>query len=300
MAVAVVMNSSLSTSTAAPCRAALDVACIGCLVPPAFSGTVTATFRRAIHLQCGETIVSLVTDQGGEGPATLLLCANPHDDLRAIANRGDPVSLRRGTLQIAAAMFDAARARTWRPSQPRSALPWPMRQRRMEAARQRLAAARRDRPSVLTSVAAALTVRMATACRDGDAAEAVAVATMLVGLGEGLTPAGDDFLVGLMAALRARIDDRRRRALVDWLGAPLAASRARTTPLAAQSLAFAARGHFDALVLRALDALLAEPDDGAFVQTLAAVLATGATSGADLLTGMLIGLGAWHDAKVCA
>jgi len=278
-----------ATPVSRSCTPAID--CIGYLVSRAFDGEVLASFERACHVRSATRILTLAQAGTGEGPATLTLRDDFRGDLRALVRRGDAASMRAGRLQVGCAAFDATRARVWQPPKPRSALAPDQRLRRLDQARQRLDAARRERPSVLCGGAASIVARMAAACRNRVPAEAGQAASMLIGLGEGLTPAGDDFLVGLVAALRSGTgDDSRSTALVAAITAPMVAAHERTTPFAAQALMFAARGHFDAIVARTLEALIAEVDDRAFVRALEESLTIGATSGADLVTGMLVGL----------
>ena len=119
---------------------------------------------------------------------------------------------------------------------------------------------------------------------DGDSTAAANAATGLIGLGPGLTPSGDDVLVGVEAALHA-------------LGSPSAGFLAlavgdvevRTTALAATLLRHAAAGEFAERLHTLLAALLGSDDE----QIAAAVdraVAWGATSGTDCLVGVLVGL----------
>ncbi len=107
----------------------------------------------------------------------------------------------------------------------------------------------------------------------------------VAGLGRGLTPAGDDFLLGSLA--RA------------WLTHPDPASfgrvvmenaAGRTTTLAVSLLQAAAGGEFNAPWHRLLDAL-ALGDDKPLAQAVQSILAYGATSGADGLAGFLLAKG---------
>ncbi len=112
--------------------------------------------------------------------------------------------------------------------------------------------------------------------------EAVApIAARLAGLGSGLTPAGDDWLAGML--------------LWVWLAHPqpqevgarvVAAAAPRTTALAAAFLRCAAQGECDVAWQELLNALAAE-HPVAIETALAAALAHGATSGADRLAGFL-------------
>jgi len=111
-----------------------------------------------------------------------------------------------------------------------------------------------------------------------------AVARPLIGLGPGLTPSGDDALVGLAAGLHA-LDHPARRFL-----RPLAPEAAdRTTLVAAALLRHAGAGRFTQRLHELLAALLGDDDD-AIEPALERAVAWGATSGLDTLVGVLAGL----------
>ena len=98
----------------------------------------------------------------------------------------------------------------------------------------------------------ALVVRMAKtlpllahATEWGDAAAVVSAMSALVGLGAGLTPAGDDFVVGYLAALWSR--SRREpgiAALLSALAAPVGQLSLCTNAISRQMLLDALQGHF--------------------------------------------------------
>ncbi len=67
----------------------------------------------------------------------------------------------------------------------------------------------------------------------------------------------------------------------------------RTTELAAHYLRLAAGGHFGADVHRLRNALLSSSDVARVAQLADDALAVGATSGADLVAGLLAGISAW-------
>lgn len=152
-------------------------------------------------------------------------------------------------------------------------------------ARERLADGRRDD----VTRAASLRARRAL----GDAIERddrpafTAAAAGLVGLGEGLTPAGDDCLVGALAALHrfapgaAVLGRASREALVRLADAG-------TTTVAREFVVHALDGTFAEPVL----AVLTAPDRDTACAASAALLRMGATSGADTLTGIRLALSA--------
>jgi len=123
------------------------------------------------------------------------------------------------------------------------------------------------------------------ALRLGDVAAAMAPTVGLMGLGVGLTPSGDDYLVGLLAGMEAT-DDPPRHGLAAVIAghAPL-----RTTAIGAAALGQASRGAFaerlhDVLVALARGRLdqLAVPIERAMTY--------GATSGSDTLVGLFAAL----------
>jgi hypothetical protein len=123
------------------------------------------------------------------------------------------------------------------------------------------------------------------ALRLGDVAAAVGPTVGLMGLGVGLTPSGDDYLVGLLAGMEAT-DDPPRHGLAAVIAghAPL-----RTTAIGAAALGQASRGAFaerlhDVLVALARGRLdqLAAPIERAMTY--------GATSGSDTLVGLFAAL----------
>lgn len=107
----------------------------------------------------------------------------------------------------------------------------------------------------------------------------------LVGLGAGLTPSGDDVLVGVTAALRAAGHHRARRL------ARHAAARApgATTDVARVALEHAARGEYPERLHDVLWAL-ARGTDAEVQDRVAATLSWGASSGADTMLGIVLGL----------
>jgi len=116
---------------------------------------------------------------------------------------------------------------------------------------------------------------------DGDRSQLQAGAVQLAGLGGGLTPAGDDFLVGVM--LWAWLTHPAPQPLCQTV---LEAAAPRTTTLSAAFLRAAARGECSAS-WHALLAALAEGTDTELAPAVEAVLAHGHTSGADTLAGFL-------------
>ena len=117
------------------------------------------------------------------------------------------------------------------------------------------------------------------ALRRGDFDEAVGI---LAGLGHGLTPSGDDVLAGALLMLHALGRTQRAAALAD---AVRRIAPARTSPLSYALLEPACDGEPNAAVAQAISAVLT----GAPAEAVIAPLRNlGATSGFDILAGMLV------------
>ena len=132
---------------------------------------------------------------------------------------------------------------------------------------------------------------LASAIQTRDPVRTTAAARVLIGLGPGLTPSGDDVLTGAWATLHA-------------IGHPCAGSLAaalgdvdlRTTVVAAAMLRHVARGEVAERIDELLAALLAPTEvRGRLEAAVAQTVAWGATSGSDLLAGVLLALGATLD-----
>ena len=151
-----------------------------------------------------------------------------------------------------------------------------------------------SRSSVIDAAAAPVVAALATACRGLDVPAAHAQAQRLVGWGEGLTPAGDDCLVGMLAALHALAPgDLPREHFRNALAAHIAGSAQRATRIAAHYLRLAAAGPFTEPLLSLRDALLGQADEARVDAAVQRTLAVGATSGAGTVAGLLAGLTAW-------
>jgi hypothetical protein len=115
----------------------------------------------------------------------------------------------------------------------------------------------------------------------GDRAQLQAGVEQLAGLGGGLTPAGDDFLAGIMLwTWLARPDPR------SWCRAMLEAATSRTTTLSAAFLRTAAAGECPASWHRLL-VVLESGETQHLAAAVEGVLSYGHTSGADMLAGFL-------------
>jgi hypothetical protein len=125
--------------------------------------------------------------------------------------------------------------------------------------------------------------------------------TRLIGLGTGLTPCGDDFLVGYLAGLWCTVRDFvERRQFVSKLGQAVIHLSGRTNDISRTYLHHATDGQ----VSSRLDALaraisrLESPEQ--LLPVAESAMQSGHTSGMDAVTGLLLGLAIWEGETILA
>ena len=291
-------GASVTGLAARQARFVAAVESIGHLVPPSpWSGRVHSVFARACNVACGELLLTIGTRAVGDGPTTVLLAGNP-GDLRDRFAEGERIDAREARIRSARIELDRANARVWRPAERGPLVSDVLLEARLRDLSVRLDARRAPQPNVLDREAGDVATALAAACATLDVAAASAQVDRLIGWGEGLTPAGDDFIVGLLAGLDALArGDALRVAFRDALATHVAASTQRTTPIAAHALRLAAAGAWSARIERMLAVTCCSSEGGRDAEAaLDELLALGATSGADTACGIVAGLYAWSRA----
>jgi hypothetical protein len=232
-------------------------------------GMVSSVHRSVVNVVVNGAFVTIAGFGGGGLPNGLL-----------VAEPFDPRSL--GIRAGAQVRVKARSARHWSPELRSIGSP-PDRELRAGRGR-RAVAARGGGLHGLVSAADAFAV-VAGTFASGSEAAIVQAGRGLVGLGAGLTPAGDDVLVGLTAALTALGDERARGFADAWARYAVG----RTTMVAESFHRYAALGAYSERLHDVLRAILAGPVEAipAAVQSAAA---WGATSGTDTLAGILLAL----------
>jgi len=276
-------------------RVPVAIESIGYLVPRApFSGRIHSVFARACNIEWGDRLLTLCTGQGAQGPGVLRIASGGPADMRALLHEGSAYEGDRDRLRSGRAEFLLSHSAVWRPPVRRPLQPPSRIKANVDRGREQVAAARTSMESIVESNGAAVVGQLVDACRLLDTEAAARHVHRLVGWGEGLTPAGDDVLVGLLAALDAdALDDQVRRRFRDALRAACLACSPRTTRISAEQMRLAAEGHHAEPTLRARDAVLGEDDPRVVEAAITAALAIGATSGAATMTGLLAGIESW-------
>lgn len=276
---------------------------IGCRVPTRGEGRVDAVFERAclITLDDGSMIALLSNGVGHVAHGIRLAGAHRLDRLFA---RGMPAHVGSDGIVLGGGEVTVllTRARIWRPRFPRTATCEP----RTRAGVMRLCAlldraehgsdllaatcGASHRQTALTAIVAPLLPRLAAATRQHDADCALRLAAQLIGLGGGLTPAGDDFLIGWLAGLTLTAASPRQTAFLQAIRQGLGALRHATTAVSAQHLADACAWMFSEHLSELCLAIAEDAPSAVLAPRVAAQLAVGATSGADAAAGLLFAL----------
>ncbi|MCI0547904.1 MAG: DUF2877 domain-containing protein [Candidatus Rokubacteria bacterium] len=269
---------------ASPPRPRLTARRVSALIPPHLAGgpppvgRVHSAFARAFNIDLGGGRLLAIHGPGPlRAPFAVALAEPPAPPPPAV---GTEVTMRRQGLAIGGWLIDleaAERVDVRLTPAPPGAGP-----RGLGAVIDDIAAMVTAGPLRRPVARASLALEAAIERRDGGAF--IRASLGLIGLGEGLTPAGDDILVGALAALH--------RFAPEWLaehpgiGAELAAAGRTTTPIARDFLEHALAGAFSELVLDVVAAPTAEA-----ARALARrLLGFGATSGGDTLAGLQLAL----------
>jgi hypothetical protein len=280
---------------------------VGACVPPSARAQVHSVFLRACNIETdsGE-LVTLLAPGCGNLPHGIR-CASPIAPFCARLRQGQAAILESATLYIAGADFviDFSGAAVWngtvaavppglRGAQAQGALRKLCEMLREHAPDQGIAPALFRCGNAHSALERALAARvaqtlpiLACATEVGDAGAVVSALSALVGLGAGLTPAGDDFIVGYLAALRSR--SRREPgigALLRSLAMPVGKLSLQTNPISRQMLLDALQGHFAERLTEVVHCVCG---GGEVTGATMRALQIGHSSGADILCGLLFG-----------
>lgn len=251
-------------------------------------------FTRSCNLiDAQDRILSLVSEAIGDGPFNAVL-PGADCDFQARVDHASPVAASAGRLRLGALEIDFRFAPVWNPRLDWAALHASrafIRQRLLKWIDTTACPARTfgsgpgEKPDAWqegfdrAALGAART--LSGALNDADLSRVSGAAECLAGLGEGLTPAGDDILMGAIYAAWILHGTQGGPYLA---GAIVDAARSRTTSLSLAWLCAAARGEAAIRWHRFLTSLL-QQDRRAFESSVSAILATGHTSGAAALYG---------------
>ena len=138
------------------------------------------------------------------------------------------------------------------------------------------------------------------AARRYDCLAAAAPLRLLVGLGSGLTPSGDDLLVGYLAGLWCAVQGKNERIrFISALEKELIGLSHRTNDISRSYLYHAAQGQVSSRLAN-LAETLCRADHSNISAAVWSAMQAGHASGMDAASGLLIGLANWADGDIAA
>ena len=237
------------------------------------TGVVHSAFERAVNLLVDGELWTVLGAARADSPFGIRLAAG---DAALDVKAADRVNVRAGYVGLGRLIVDCRTASRWAPARWASPAP---------GLAARLAALEHAVRARAWHESAAMAGDVTDALRGPDAALAGAV-RRTVGRGPGLTPAGDDVLVGILALLTSGAAGAAGEQAASRLAGALAPLLPTTSDLSRHLLQQAARG----LAGRALhdlgQALMLDTAHGVLSDAIELVLESGCTSGADAATGL--------------
>lgn len=271
-------------------------------------GRVHSTFAKACNLSWGDRLLSLVLPEHGMVPGGATVALTRDEGWGFAPGEAVHWDASRRRLEGSRTTVDLSGAARWTGRGPAAAVaPAPVLGQRTavmagvvhEGGRGELAQilshlpprfpAERD-PGRWSSFAWAPMESLLRALAAGESATAAAALVPLVGLGEGLTPSCDDFLLGILAVLHYGQAALTGPQAV--CGGVVAAETVRlsagSTPVSANYLRLAAEGGFSERLEAAVLALVSPSEDD-MLPAARALMDTGHSSGTDSLVGVILG-----------
>lgn len=262
------------------------------------SGRVHSVYRSTVNLECAGALYALQPSSAPRTPISLSVDVPAEEFSLLRLGRGDPVTCGE-TLRVGAYLFRASGAaerdhrlrRRGRAGDATLAALRSVLRREIAAERGRsdfadaaLHLESGDDASRCRQLSAKGALGFFRAARAGECAAAAVECASLIGLGAGLTPAGDDFNVGVLA-VSWYLESARSRELRGALSREAGRLARGTTDVSRAFLLSAAAGEFSSPLLG-----LFEPgaDGEALTGAVRAAMAVGHSSGLDTLCGVLL------------
>ena len=118
----------------------------------------------------------------------------------------------------------------------------------------------------------------------------------LIGLGSGLTPSGDDLLVGYMAGLWCTVRGKSEHAqFISSLGITIIRLSQQTNDISRTYLYHAVQGQVSGRLADLAEAICRGENTEHLLKIAEAAMQVGHTSGMDAVAGLLVGLATWID-----
>jgi hypothetical protein len=293
----------------------LETISIGYAVPHTdFDATVHSVFRSAINLRpsSGGELLTLVAFSEADLPQGIRV-DTPSDFSFEIFNTGEQATCRENILRLNSLIVDLRDAQRWKcdlPAlqadlgNPTVTAAWKfvwqaLNQRQIQSNAEIIAENLFHSDESMRGIQriAGDAIRgLVNATQCHDLILATSSVHALIGLGTGLTPGGDDLLVGYLAGLWCAVhDSSERRQFVSELGNAIIHHSQQTNDISRVYLYHASQGQVSSLLAKLADAICMGKNAGHLIDTAETAMRVGHTSGMDAVTGLLVGLTAWVD-----
>lgn len=266
------------------------------LTLPTGAGRVHSIFEHAVNVVLDGTLLTFVPDAGARLPDSIVLATADFAMLRQtscdepVLKRSAAIAIPRSRITIR--IGDDNRDNAF-PAGGRLA-PAAERIERRERIARDLAGVRADMLAQVEQHSAEL----ANALGNRDLPASKRIASSLVGLGNGLTPSGDDVLLGVLAVLRFLIESGVAAPFfTKFTDAVVKLADGNTTDTSLKYLRCAGQGRFS-LPLIASVRSLGEAGHAIDMANLERLVSTGDTSGSDMLSGIVLGFHGVCDAEI--
>ena len=287
-----------------------------------FSGTVHSVFRQACNVRIeAHRLLTLLPSEKGNVPHGIRLNTPSWPAFLDVLQVGQLVACRGGILRIDEPVFsvDLRTARPWDVDlkelhvdlhQPAQAQSWAAAWSELNASHRRsglseitqlfsLTDGQSDTwaaSEVLLEWSSHTIPALLRAIRDFQLDDAMTSIGSVMGLGPGLTPSGDDFLVGYLAGLWCTAaNNPPRMTFLTALGSELSQYARNTNEISCTYLRSAAKGHVSEPIATLAQQLARSNDMSDVRAATQAALQIGHTSGTAGVLGLLLGCLAWQD-----
>ena len=155
----------------------------------------------------------------------------------------------------------------------------------------------KDTGSPLTRRMSAPVTKLIASTEQFDVETSVQATQKMIGLGPGVTPSGDDILIGFLAGLWSLAgEDRQLLTFLRLFGDALMQIAAQTSEISRTYLYHAIQGHFSSSLSNLAEAIVT---GSAVEQPAQIAMRVGHSSGLDSVTGLLLGLCVWNKEYSC-
>ncbi|MBI5934407.1 MAG: DUF2877 domain-containing protein [Chloroflexi bacterium] len=289
----------------------LNAITIGDAIPRAdFDAAVHSVFRSAVNISLANNITLLTLVASSEADLPQGIRVDTPEDFSFESGAlciGDSATCHDGFLRLGSLTIDLRGARRWKcdlpslqadPSNPSVATAWrcawdALNTRQIQLNAEIIAWDLFRSDSTLRAGAAMRGLLEATQRFDSTAASSL---NALIGLGSGLTPSGDDLLVGYLAGLWCAVLDKSERVqFASDLGKEVIRLSGQTTDISRAYLYHAARGQVSSRLADLAEAICRGENLNRLLAIIESAMQVGHTSGMDAVTGLLVGLVAWNS-----